>query len=94
MLDAYLSRADVKNFISRIKNNSRYYSKEVSTNMNGFATKRDISLFTFYDALFKFKVIIVDVYLFDEYINVFFFIIFLHKLILLNYSIIETITKL
>ena len=69
MLDEYLSRADVKNFISRIKNNSRYYSKEVSTNMNGFATKRDISLFTFYDALFKFKVIIDDVYLFDEYIS-------------------------
>ena len=37
--------------------------------MNGFATKRDISLFTFYDALFKFKVIIDDVYLFDEYIS-------------------------
>ena len=34
MLDEYLSRDDVKNFISRIKNNSRYYSKEVSTNMN------------------------------------------------------------
>ena len=37
--------------------------------MNSLSTKIDISLFTFYDALFKFKVIIDDVYLFDEYIS-------------------------
>lgn len=69
MLDEYLSRKDVHLFINRIINNSGYNSKDRVLSIMRYATSRDIALFTFYDALFKFRVVVDDFILFPEYLK-------------------------
>lgn len=69
MLDEYLNRKDVHLFINRIINNSGYNSKDRVLSIMRYATSRDIALFTFYDALFKFMVVVDDFVLFPEYLK-------------------------
>ena len=69
MLDEYLNRKDVHLFINRIINNSGYNSKDRVLSIMRYATSRDIALFTFYDALFKFRVVVDDFILFPEYLK-------------------------
>ncbi len=69
MLDEYLNRKDVHLFINRIINNSGYNSKDRVLSVMRYATSRDIALFTFYDAIFKFRVVIDDFILFSEYLK-------------------------
>ena len=70
MLEDLLKRDDVLNFINEIKTSERYFQKNNSSSLlNSINISTDIALYIFYDALFKYKVIIDDIYLFDEYLE-------------------------
>lgn len=70
MLDELLNRGDVKLFIDDLKNNERYFKKNHGsfTNHNIYYSD-ELALYIFYDALLKFKIIIDDIYLFDDYLD-------------------------
>ena len=70
MLDDYLNRDDVKEFIQNICNNERFFTKNTDhvVNYNKFVDREHL-LFLIYDALYKYKVLFDDVYLFDEYLS-------------------------
>ena len=70
MLDEYLRRGDVSSFIDDILFNERYFQKK----MNHIANTKSISenilaLFIFYSALFQYKVIVDNIYLFDDFLE-------------------------
>ena len=69
MFDEYLKRNDVQKFIEQIKTNERYNEKGFGRFENySFYISKEISLYIFYDALYLYKIILDDVYLFDEYL--------------------------
>lgn len=70
MLDELLEREDVKKMLDDICNSARYYEKETSTAM-GYQMYSGSSqlLFLFYDALFKYKIIIEDLQYFDDFLE-------------------------
>lgn len=70
MLDELINRDDVHEFISLLKNNDRYFSK----NLKSFADRKmtignELALYIFYQAVYKYHVLFEDVYMFDEYIK-------------------------
>lgn len=70
MLDEYIKRSDVISFMQEIKTNERYYQKEKENFLNyDIYFSKELALYLFYDALLKFKIILDDIYLFDEYIE-------------------------
>ena len=70
MLDELLKRDDVLKFIENLKTSERYYEKDNTVyNKRPFYISHELALYTFYDALFKYKLILDDVYLFDEYLD-------------------------
>lgn len=69
MLDDYLKREDVKRFINIIKNNERYFMKENLNIACKYFVQDYLALFIFYDALVKYKIIIDDVNLFEEFLE-------------------------
>lgn len=68
MLDEYLERADVILLMNRIGIVEKYYAKKLDDSLMTLASPKDIALFNFYDALYKFKVVIDDMNLFDNFI--------------------------
>lgn len=70
MLDELIKREDVLKLLKEICNNSKFSNKENKKSAN-YQLFVDIeqTLFLFYDALFKYKVIIDDIYYFDEYLE-------------------------
>jgi len=70
MLDEFLEREDVINFIGEIKNNERYFNKNKDNFMaHNFYVSEELALYVFYDALLKYKIVLDDIYLFDEYLE-------------------------
>ena len=69
MLDSYLCRVDVKKFINELKTSERYFKKTSNIYMSNLYTSYEAALYIFYDALLKYKIIINDIYLFDEYME-------------------------
>lgn len=69
MLDSYLCRDDVKKFINELKTSERYFKKTSNIYMSNLYTSYEAALYIFYDALLKYKIIINDIYLFDEYME-------------------------
>lgn len=69
MLDEYLKRDDTKNFINLINTNERYFKKEEFNFSYSFFSDQKLALYIFYDALIKYKIILDDIYLFDEYLE-------------------------
>ena len=70
MLEDLLNRKDVLEFIQELKTNDRYFHKQSTTSyVNSIYISNELALYIFYDALFKYKIIIDDMYLFDEYIT-------------------------
>ena len=69
MLDSYLSRSDVSSFINKLRINERYYKKNSHISIFNLCTSYEMALYIFYDALLKYKLIINDIYLFDEYLE-------------------------
>ena len=68
MLDDFFVRQDVSSFMKEIIFNSRYFDKRIEDSFN-YQLFVDVSLplFLFFDALFKFKIIIDDMKYFDDY---------------------------
>ena len=70
MLDEYLNRVDVQQFIKEIKTNERYFLKEKNNYDNyDFYISRELALYIFYEALYKYRIILDDMYLFEEYME-------------------------
>ncbi len=70
MLDNILRRGDVLNLIKEIGSNNRYNKKEKMDSINYLQfVNVEQPLFILVDALFKYKVIIDDIYLLDDYIE-------------------------
>lgn len=69
MLDRYLSRSDVLDFIREIKNNPKYNNKTSSSGNIYMDMGNDLALYIFYDALLKYKIVVDDIYLFDEFME-------------------------
>lgn len=68
MLDDLLIRDDVTYFIKQIKTNERYYKKGAIPNYPLYISD-EIALYIFYDALIKYKIVLDDIYLFDEFLE-------------------------
>ena len=70
MLDKYFVKASVIKMIREIKNNERYFQKKKHFSTESFICfGKEVALYIFYDALYKYKVIIDDEFLFDDYID-------------------------
>ena len=66
MIDNLLDNEMVKRFILDLKTSEKYFVKKFDNfNKYPFDISKEIVLFTFYEALFKYKIIIGD----DEYLN-------------------------
>ena len=69
MLDDYFRRIDVSNFIEELKKNPKVYKKKVFEHSNyGKNIGDELALYIFYDALIKYKIIIDDPNLFQDYL--------------------------
>lgn len=69
MLDCYLKRDDVSKLVKQIKTNERYFNKNSYEVSHNFFVSSELALYIFYDALLKYKIILDDAYLFDEYLE-------------------------
>lgn len=70
MLNEYFSNNEVLKVIKEIKTNNKYFSKSTNNLSNSFVyISEEVALYIFYDALFKFKIIIDDNNLLIEYIS-------------------------
>lgn len=70
MLDDYIKRDDIKKFIKELINNHRYYEKSFnSESVYSRYILNEMALYTFYDALIKYKIVLDDIYLFDEFLE-------------------------
>ena len=70
VLERYLLKSNVLKFIKEIKTNEKYFNKKSSLSTNSFIyVSNDVALYIFYDALYKYKVIINNEELFDEYLE-------------------------
>lgn len=68
MLDKYLNRKEVISFIDELENNNIFCSISAYENSNyGKYIGSELALYTFYDALMKYKIIIDDIELFDDF---------------------------
>ncbi|MBQ6324341.1 MAG: hypothetical protein IJI22_05875 [Bacilli bacterium] len=70
MLDDILENSSVVNLIKEIKSNDRYFNK----NRDKFVipdlyVSNELALYVLYDALLKYKIILDDIYLFDEFLE-------------------------
>ena len=70
MIDDLLDNNLVKEFISDIKNSEKYYLKKFDSVYNyQYEVSKEIILFTFYEALFKYKIIVDDDNFIYDYLN-------------------------
>ena len=70
MFQEYLKRSDVNEFILNIRSSEKYFQKELGHfEKYPFYISKELALYIFYDALFLYKVIIDDAYLFDGYLE-------------------------
>ena len=68
MLEEYLQRLDVIDFMKRLKTSECYFEKSNYGFLNHtLCVSSEFALYIFYDALLKFKIIVDDNDLFDEY---------------------------
>ena len=70
MLDEYFSLDIVHQLIQDLTNNPRYNSKTIHKDSNyGIHITKYLGLYILYEAIYKYKVIIDDVYLFEDYVE-------------------------
>ena len=70
MLNEYFAKSSVSRIIKEIKNNERYFQKKSNLSCDSFiCISNEAALYMFYEALYKYKVIIDDEFLFDDYID-------------------------
>ncbi|MBR2828767.1 MAG: hypothetical protein IKE70_06005 [Bacilli bacterium] len=70
MFDEYLKREDVKRFLLEIRYNDCYFLKDMRQfSSYSFYMSKELSLYIFYDALYKFHLIIKDMKYFPGYLE-------------------------
>ena len=70
MLEEYFIKTSVIRMIKEIKNNERYFNKKSDHSTDSFIRiGNEAALYIFYDALYKYKIIIDDEFLFDDYLD-------------------------
>lgn len=70
MLESYLKREDVLEFIHKLEAYPKYLKLNVNEQSNyGRFIKDEMALYAFYDFLLKYKLLVDDEYLFDEYLE-------------------------
>ena len=70
MLEEYLQRDDVKELVKQLKTSECYYQKSnCGIHNHSLCVSNELALYTFYDALIKFKVIIDDEDYFADYLE-------------------------
>ncbi len=71
MLDGLLERDEVIGFINRIKQSERYYNKigNIYSNYDSITSKKEMALYIFYDAIYKYKLLINSDKLLIEYLE-------------------------
>ena len=70
MLDEYFIKTSVLKLVKEIKNNERYFKKKSNLSTDSFISiGNEAALYIFYDALYKYKVIIDDEFLLDDYLD-------------------------
>ena len=70
MLEKYFDKTSVLKLVKEIKSNERYFQKKSNHSTDSFiSVGNEAALYIFYDALYKYKIIIDDNLLFDEYIE-------------------------
>ena len=70
MLDEYFIKNSVIKLVKEIKKNERYFKKKSDLSCDSFISiNNEAALYIFYDALYKYKIIIDDEFLFDDYID-------------------------
>ena len=70
MLDEYFIKSNVIRMIKEIRNNERYFKKKRDHSTDSFIRGgNETALYIFYDALYKYKTIINDEFLFDDYLD-------------------------
>lgn len=70
MLDEYFIKTSVLRILKEIKNNERYFKKKNDLSLDSFISiSNEAALYIFYDALYKYKIIIDDEFLFDDYLD-------------------------
>lgn len=67
MLDKYLEREDISNLINEIKRSPKYGEK--NENVYSDTIGNELALYTFYDALLKYKIILDDEDLLDTFVE-------------------------
>ena len=70
VLEDIIQRKDVSSFIEEIEHNDRYFKKK-SLNLfdHSFYVSKELALFIFYEALFKYKLLFENDYLLEEYLG-------------------------
>ena len=70
MLDEYFIKTSVLRLVKEIRNNERYFKKKSELSSDSFISiGNEAALYIFYDALYKYKIIIDDEFLFDDYVD-------------------------
>ena len=70
MLEEYFIKTSVIRMIKEIRSNERYFKKKSDYSCDSFIHIGDeAALYIFYDALYKYKIIIDDEFLFDDYLD-------------------------
>lgn len=70
MFDTMFIRDDVKKFIKQLKTSERYFQKSAGSFNNHFIhVSNEMALYIFYEALIKYKIILDDEFLLDEYLE-------------------------
>lgn len=70
MFDEYFRRKDVLEFIQELQSNQKYLQKVVHKESRyGQLMGNELALYLFYDSIFKYKILIDDESLFEEYLS-------------------------
>lgn len=70
MLEEYFIKTSVIRMIKEIRNNERYFNKKSDRLTDSFIhIGNEAALYIFYDALYKYKIIVDDEFLFDDYLD-------------------------
>lgn len=70
MLDEYFIKTSVIRLIKELRNNERYFKKKNDFSTDSFISiGNEAALYIFYDSLYKYKIIIDDEFLFDDYLD-------------------------
>lgn len=69
MLDEYFIFEEVNKLIFDLETNPKYYKKVIKNAVYSTSINDNLALYVFYDAIYKYKLLVDDIYLFNEYVE-------------------------